>query len=43
MKNTPTQKPFWEDMRNPITMYKVTRQTNQMQKLYNKNNYPKNT
>lgn len=36
---TPQQKPFWEDMRNPITMQKVTKQDDPNKTAYNKAYY----
>lgn len=36
-------KPFWDDMRNPITMHKVTHQDNPKKTLINKDYYKKTT
>lgn len=41
MKNQ-EQKPFWHDMRNPITMQKVTRHEYYDKTAYNKQYYKKN-
>lgn len=42
MKKEAQRKPFWEDMRNPVTMHKVTRQDDPKKSNYNKEYYKKN-
>lgn len=37
------QKPFWENMQNPITMHKISRNDIPSKAEYNKNRYKKLT